>query len=128
MTLLAHRLTDEDPHTRSNAAFATGLLYEKSDNTHELHRSFFKISSKLEPLFYQKDAAAVQDNAAGCVSRMMLRFPEKVPLEEYLPAIIEILPLKQDYDENEPVWGMIVRLCASPPISSLVVSTIDYII
>ncbi|KAI9885589.1 MAG: hypothetical protein M1823_002598 [Watsoniomyces obsoletus] len=110
MKLLVHRLTDEDPHTRSNAAFATGLLCEKSDNVDELHRSFNTILSKLEPMFDQKDAAAVQDNAAGCVSRMILRFPDQVPLDDVLPAIIKILPLKQDYDENEPVWQLIVRL------------------
>ena len=43
---------------------------------------------------------------------MVLRFPDKVPLDDILPTFVdEALPLKVDYDENESVWDMIVKLC-----------------
>ena len=54
--------------------------------------------------------ARLLDNAAGCVSRMIKKSPQNVPLEDVLPRLVEILPLKEDYDENEPVYDMIVTL------------------
>ena len=52
------------------------------------------------------------DNAAGCVSRLILKHQSKVPVDEVLPALVNsgVLPLKEDYQENEPVWTMIVQL------------------
>jgi len=45
-----------------------------------------------------------------------------MPIKMVLPALVELLPLKEDYEENEPVWGMIVRLCKlSLPIPPLVI-------
>ena len=36
-----------------------------------------------------------------------------MPVAEVLPALVRsgVLPLKEDYEENEPVWKMIVQLC-----------------
>lgn len=107
---LAHRLTDENPATRSNAAFATGLLAEKSEDAQTLQRSYESILLKIEPLFSQHHDT-LSDNAAACFARMVLRFPDKVPLDDILPTFVdEALPLKVDYDENESVWDMIVKL------------------
>ena len=64
------------------------------------------------------DQATVKDNAAGCVSRLILRFPDKVPLDHVLPVLIDSLPLRQDYGENEVVWDMIVKLCMLKSLSS----------
>ena len=61
-------------------------------------------------MFYHQEAS-MNDNAAGCVSRMILKHPDRVPLDEILPPLVDCLPLKQDYDENEVIWKMIVRLC-----------------
>jgi hypothetical protein len=40
--------------------------------------------------------------------------PERVPLDDVLDVIIENLPLKEDYDENEPLFRLILKLCRSP--------------
>ena len=52
------------------------------------------------------------DNAAGCISRMISKHKTNVPVDEVLPALLNsgVLPLKEDYQENEPVWKMIVQL------------------
>ncbi|KAI7259827.1 hypothetical protein KC335_g11530, partial [Hortaea werneckii] len=73
----------------------------------------------LEPLLAKQSAspseheARLLDNAAGCVSRMIKKAPQNVPLEEVLPRLVDILPLKEDFRENEPVFDMIVALYQS---------------
>ena len=118
MRVLLKRLTDEDPETKSNAAFGTGLLCEKSTDAKEVLSNYGTILGKLEPLLDASSSNAgaedghsrLLDNAAGCVSRMIKKSPQNVPLEEVLPRLVEILPLKEDFDENEPVFEMIVSL------------------
>ena len=107
---ILHRMSDEDPQTKSNAAFAAGLLQEKSTNDQEILKAFPTILSKLEPLLSTEEARC-KDNAAGCVSRMIMKHPSKIPIAQVLPALIDILPLREDFEENEPIYDMIVKLC-----------------
>lgn len=111
LKLLMHRLTDENPEAKSNAVYAVGLLCEKSQNEQEILRSYNPIIAKLEPLLYAKQEARLVDNAVGCVSRMIMRHKQKVPLREVLARIIVLLPLREDYEENAPLYRMIVQLC-----------------
>ena len=115
LKILLHRLGDEDSETKSNAAFAIGLLQEKSQADAEIVKAFPTILGKLEPML-QTEESRVMDNAAGCVSRMIMRHQANVPIKMVLPALVELLPLKEDYEENEPVWGMIVQLCMCSPL------------
>lgn len=110
LKLLLHRMSDEDPETKSNAAFAIGLLQEYSNNDEEILASYNSILAKLEPLLHTNEARA-KDNAAGCVSRMIMKHRDRVPIEAVLPALVELLPLKEDFEENEPVYQMILHLC-----------------
>lgn len=119
MRIFVKRLSDEDPETKSNAAFGTGLLCEKSTDAKNVLSNYGTILGKLEPLLDASKSAPsstgdaqarLLDNAAGCVSRMIKKSPQSVPLEEVLPRLVDILPLKEDYDENEPVYSMIVSL------------------
>lgn len=110
--ILMHRLNDEDPGTKSNAAFAVGLLIANSKDEKEVGRHFNTVLAKLEPLL-QTEEARMKDNAAGCVSRMMMRYRDKVPLQAVVPALVGVLPLKEDWEENEPVWEAVMRLCES---------------
>lgn len=108
--VLMHRLNDEDPGTKSNAVFAVGLLIATSEDQKEINKHFNTVLAKLEPML-QEDGARLKDNAAGCAARMVVRFQEKVPLGAVVPALIGVLPLTEDFEENEPVWGCVVRLC-----------------
>lgn len=110
LKLLIHRLGDEDSETKSNAAFATGLLLENSSSDQELLKSYNTILAKLEPLLRTQESRAM-DNAAGCVSRMIMKHQAHVPVSAVIPALVELLPLKEDFEENEPVYKMIVHLC-----------------
>ncbi|KAJ5671355.1 hypothetical protein N7507_000482 [Penicillium longicatenatum] len=107
--LLLHRLGDEDPQTRSNAAYAVGRLVEHSEAADEMTKAYPTILSRLEQCL-QMDVSRLQDNATGCVSRMILRNREAVPTKDVLPALVNILPLKNDYEENDPLYRMICQL------------------
>ena len=111
---LVHRMSDENALTKSNAAFAVGLLVENSDNNDVILKAYNTILGKLEPLFHARESRQL-DNAAGAVSRMIMKHPNKVPLGEVLPALLseDILPLKEDFEENEPIYRMVVHLCES---------------
>lgn len=130
MTLLLKRMTDEDPETKSNAAYAMGLLQLHSTNDREVLKNFPTILARLEPLLQMREARAM-DNAAGCVSRMIMRHGDKVPVAQVLPALLEILPLRNDFDENEPVYDMVVGLCMFcpfffPPYPSPVIRVLSW--
>ncbi|KAK5946323.1 hypothetical protein PMZ80_000465 [Knufia obscura] len=109
MTILLKRMSDEDDQTKSNAAYAVGRLVEKSQDSSTLQKSYPTILSKLENLLTISNARC-KDNAAGCVARLILKNKAAVPLGDVLPALVNILPLKDDYQENEPVWRMIITL------------------
>lgn len=114
LRLLIHRLSDEDPQTKSNAAYAIGRLVEASNADAEIVKEFPTILSKLEPCL-QQEVSRLPDNATGCLSRMILKHRNSVPVGDVLPAIVAILPLKNDYEENEPLYRMICQLCMYPP-------------
>lgn len=109
LRLLIHRLRDEDPQTKSNAAYALGRLIEKSSADAEIVTEYPAILERLEPCLHQ-EFSRLPDNATGCLSRMILKHHDNIPLGEVLPAIVEILPLREDYEENEPLYRMICQM------------------
>lgn len=117
MRLLLHRLSDEDPETKSNAAYAIGLLCLKSQNGAEIVKHYHTILTKLEPLLHNKQHRML-DNACGCLARMIMGHPEAVPLAEVLPPLVQQLPLKEDYEENAPIYDMVVQLCMYSPLNN----------
>ncbi|OTA85548.1 hypothetical protein M434DRAFT_400166 [Hypoxylon sp. CO27-5] len=106
---LLHRLSDEDKETKSNAAYATGQLVYHSEDAKTYLPAYNEILGKLEPLLQIKDAR-LQDNAAGCLCRMIIAHPDQVPIADVLPALVDLLPLKEDYEENKPVYQCLHKL------------------
>ncbi|KAJ7634060.1 hypothetical protein DFH06DRAFT_1003748 [Mycena polygramma] len=51
-----------------------------------------------------------RDNAAGAVSRLIVRNVAAVPLDQVLPVLINALPLRHDYLENRPVFRALFYL------------------
>lgn len=122
MNILLRRLSDEDAQTKSNAAYAVGRLVEMSGDDATVLKAYPTILQKLESMLGVKEARCM-DNAAGCVARLIIKHKDKVPVSDVLPALVSsgVLPLKQDYQENEPVWKMIVGLYRQqdPTVQSL---------
>lgn len=106
---LARRLSDPDPLTKSNAAYAIGLLVLHSSDTGKTMPLYPKIWEKLEPLLSVSEMR-MTDNVAGALSRMMLKNPDNGFVSEALPAVVNVLPLKEDYEENAPIYQNIYQL------------------
>ncbi|RDW75125.1 hypothetical protein BP6252_06267 [Coleophoma cylindrospora] len=120
MKLLLHRLSDEDAETKSNAAYATGLLIFNSTDSASYLPSFGTILTKLEPLL-QTQHARTLDNAAGCVSRMIMAHQDQMPVSDIMPVLVNLLPLTEDYEENQPIYQCIIGLLQQqePTVMSL---------
>ena len=119
MAVLTHRLSDEDQDTKSNAVYGVGLLCEKSNDETEVLKNYPTILEKLEPLLpsenqqkeQQTQEARMLDNIAGCISRLIAKHPDRVPLPQVIPRLLQIIPVREDYEENEAVFRMIMQLC-----------------
>ena len=110
LRLLARRLTDEDSQTKSNAVYAIGQLCEKSNANEDITKAYPTILEKLESCMHNPESN-LPDNASGCISRMILKHRDHVPVADVLPALVDILPLKNDFEENSPVYRMICQMC-----------------
>ncbi|CCX30995.1 armadillo-type protein [Pyronema domesticum] len=112
LKLLVHRLNDEDQDTKANAAYAIGLLCLYSEDRNTVLGQYNTILQQLHRFLNRtpEDNPRLLDNAAGCLSRMIMASPEAVPLDSVLPALMTVLPLQEDYEENEPVYKSLVKL------------------
>ncbi|GJJ76968.1 importin-4 [Entomortierella parvispora] len=108
LPLAQKALGDHDDEVRSNAAFTLGVLCEHT--TVDLTRHYPILLQTLYPLFYDQDMINVTDNACGAVSRMLMKHPQAVPVEQVLPTLAAALPLKAELEENEPVFRFLLSL------------------
>lgn len=123
--LFLQALGDSDLEVRSNAAYGIGLVCYYSEDS-ELAGKYFAILQKLQRLLKKVDkkqrrsrglgdeednnSARSLANACGCVARMMLNNQASVPLGEVLPVLLSRLPLHDAYEENTPIFELIVKL------------------
>ncbi|KAL8286014.1 hypothetical protein RB597_002890 [Gaeumannomyces tritici] len=112
LKLLLHRLSDEDPETKSNAAYGAGQLVLNSTDSKTYLPSFDTILSKIEPMLNipAPTSGRILDNACGCLCRLIMAHPDRVNLDEYLPVLVDRLPLKEDFEENTPIFQCIFKL------------------
>lgn len=116
--IVLHRLSDTDLLTKSNAAFAIGQLIISSGDANVLGL-YEEVVTKLDSALAITDSR-MQDNVAGCFARMMMRNPEPAIVAKLLPEVVNVLPLKEDYEENAPIYECIYKLCTSFPLFSRV--------
>ncbi|KAI0298793.1 ARM repeat-containing protein [Multifurca ochricompacta] len=118
LELLWRAISDPDAEVQSNAAFATGLLVENSEQ--DLSPQYIALLGALQPLFnLPADAPAprlnARDNACGAVARLILRNASAVPLAQVLPVLFAALPLQNDLLENRPVFRAVLYLSQTQP-------------
>jgi hypothetical protein len=104
-------LSDEEPEVRSNAAYTVGALCQNT--TLDISSQYQPLLMALYPLFQGQNLDNVTDNACGAVARMIMRHPQAVPVDQVLPVFVQALPLKRDYEENEPVYKLLFSLIRS---------------
>ncbi|KAH7242575.1 armadillo-type protein [Fusarium tricinctum] len=106
---LVRRLTDPDSLAKSNAAYAIGLVVLNSADTGKTFPMYPLLWEKLEPLLTVNEMR-MTDNVAGAVSRMMTKNPNNEFVAQALPAVVNALPLQEDYEENAPIYENIFNL------------------
>ncbi|EJT96591.1 ARM repeat-containing protein [Dacryopinax primogenitus] len=116
--ILYPALADEGVEVRSNAAYALGVLVENSQV--DTSSQYVNILRTLQPFFQTPESAAgttlnARDNACGAVARMLLKNLTAVPPEQVLPTLFAALPLKNDTQENKPVFKCILHIYQANP-------------
>jgi importin-4 len=111
MKIAIHRMGDDDIVAKANAIYAAGLLCQYSEDSDYVLKQYSTILRKLEPQLSDDASGHLLDNAAGCVARMIMAYPDKVPLDDVLPVLVNLAPAKEDYEVNGPIYQCIVRLC-----------------
>lgn len=106
---LIRRLSDQDQLTKSNAAYALGLLILNSGDTGKTIPLFPRLYEKLEPMLSVHEMR-ITDNVAGCLCRMMMKHPDEGFVAQALPSVVRVLPLTEDYEENEPIFQCVYKL------------------
>ncbi|KAJ3276052.1 hypothetical protein HDV01_006222 [Terramyces sp. JEL0728] len=99
-------LQDTEDEVKSNAAFGIGVLV--THTTADVTSSYPTLLQMLHPLFNPNSETNMQDNACGCLCRMIIKNPTSVPLDLALPAILGCLPLTKDYAENRPIFKALI--------------------
>ncbi|KAK9376567.1 armadillo-type protein [Lipomyces chichibuensis] len=109
-----HRLSDESIEVRSNAVYGYGLLAEYSQSPQEIVATYPKSLQRLQQcLVSDSENDRCVANICGCVARMAYSHSESVPLGDVLPALVYSLPLKDGYEENDPIFRLVVQLYKS---------------
>ncbi|KAG8455383.1 hypothetical protein GDO86_001542 [Hymenochirus boettgeri] len=97
---------DEDGEVRSNSIFGLGALAEHGGQS--MHQYYPKLLSVLSSVISTEENKHVLDNVCGAVSRMVVSYPDGIPIEQVFPVMLRVLPLKEDFEENSTVFKCIV--------------------
>jgi len=110
LPLMVQGIKDPSPSIRRNSAFGVGVAAMASPEL--VSPMYGELLQGLIPLFSVDPVleAPVIDNAAAAVSRMIMAAMDQVPMESVLPIFMGALPLKNDMNENEPVYQCIAGL------------------
>ena len=113
LELFSRALNDPEPGIQSNAAFAIGLLVEFSEI--DLSSQYLNILAALRPVFNVSPESppaclTAKDNAAGAVSRLMIKNSNAIPFDQVMPVFINSLPLTNDFSENTAVFRALFHM------------------
>jgi hypothetical protein len=108
MQLFMKGMQDPEDEVKSNAAFGAGVLCTHS--TSDVSGYYPQLLQLLHPLFNPNSPTNMQENACGALCRMILKHESSVPLDMCLPILLQSLPLKNDYEENRPVFKALIKL------------------
>jgi hypothetical protein len=112
MPFVLKELASPVANNRRNAAFCAGELCKNGGSS--ALRCYADILRGLHPLFGESEPDnAVRDNAAGAVARMIMANPDSIPLNQVLPVLLKVLPLKEDHEESMTVYSCICQLVLS---------------
>ncbi|OWB58506.1 hypothetical protein B5S28_g4547 [[Candida] boidinii] len=123
-TFVKRLSSDKSTEVRGNAAYGVGILIQFA--TIDVTSAYPTILAALSVLLNKadKEITKTEDgddetkdvinrtfaNACGCVCRMTLKHQASVPLEAIVPTLLEHLPLQSAFEENTPIFELILKL------------------
>lgn len=113
---------DKSLDVKGNSAYGIGIIVQYTQN--DVSAAYPTILQLLFNLLNKTDkkAGSVDDeetkevvnrsyaNACGCVARLALKNEAAVPLEHVIPPLISHLPLETAFEENTPIFKLIIKL------------------
>jgi hypothetical protein len=116
LQVISRGLQDQEADVRSNSAFAAGVLIQNSSA--DLAPHFPALLGVLHPFFQITEPTLqpvlnARDNAAGALARMVIKNSAALPVEDVFNAIVSVMPLVADEQENKAVYGAIFELYTS---------------
>ncbi|KAK7114904.1 importin-4-like [Littorina saxatilis] len=99
---------EEDDEVRSNAVFALGMLAANGGDKMKAHHA--DILKQLLEMLNGEENLRVIDNMCAAICRMIWTNAANLPLEYIVPAVIQCLPLKEDFEENTTVFTCLLQL------------------
>lgn len=125
LEIFVNKLTnDKSSEVRGNAAYGVGIAieyatFDTSAAYQTILQALFKLLSKTDKETLKNENGDDETaetinrtvaNACGCVARMSLKHPAAVPLDVILPSLFEHLPLETGFEENTPIFELIIKL------------------
>jgi len=106
-------VNDEDEEVRSNSCYAVGTLALAATEAMAPHFPAI-LKTYFNRISVEKDLR-VLDNICGGFCRLIKANSQAVPMEQVLPLIVRVLPLKEDLEENLTVYSCILDLYNNNP-------------
>lgn len=117
---------------KGNSAYGVGcVIYYSNKDYSSVYPNIFNSLSKLlakaekqqnQISSNEEDDDELQEtvdrafaNACGCVSRLSLKNQTSLPLSSILPILFQHLPLKSAFEENTPIFELIIKLYQTAP-------------
>ena len=84
-------------------------------SSQDLSPQYGPLLAILQPFFSPAEHSApavynARDNAAGALSRMILKNPAALPLEQVIPVLVGVMPLQFDPLENKALYSALFML------------------
>lgn len=133
---------DKSSEVRGNAAYGVGIVIEYAG--FDASSAYPTVLQALSKLLNKADKEALKNedgddetaetinrtfaNACGCVARLTLKHQTAVPLDVILPALFSHLPLETGFEENSPIFELIIKLSTEENswINSNIPAVINY--
>lgn len=141
--IFVNKLTnDKSSEVRGNAAYGVGIAVEYAN--FDVSPAYPTVLQALSKLLNKADKEALKNeegdeetaetinrtfaNACGCVARLTLKHQTAVPIDAILPVLFEHLPLETGFEENTPIFQLIIKLSTEENswINSNIPAVINY--
>ncbi|XP_060081049.1 importin-4-like [Ylistrum balloti] len=109
--LFMKMVKDEDEEVSSNSIFAVGVLIATSGE--KLFSQYPDILKCLFEALSKGDSPRLHDNICAATCRMIMTNKAGVPMSQVVPVVMQCLPLKEDFEENETVYKCLIELYSS---------------